>query len=258
MEEMGSFVLNQWNWLVMEERKDIVGAAMGQLRELEELLVEVSPKVREMNVFKWLSDGKYTVSSDYKVFVTSFIVFPQVVVNMAIVDNVWNTLVRSKIQVFGWRAIRDRLPTREQLAKRGIITEDIDKVCVFRSLSIESLSHLMVDCIFTRAVWQKVALWVGLIMDNHSDMVDHVSAFYNSLDDLVGNRKRLVVWLATCWAIWWMRNEIIFNAKVFYEEDMMNKAILLSWIWNVLGSKAKCNCSFYLRNHSPLEFLILY
>lgn len=58
--------------------------------------------------------------------------------------------------------------------------------------------------------------------------------------------KRLLVWLAILWAIWWIRNEIIFNAEVFDEGIVVHKAILLVWFWNVLSSKLKVYSDFYL------------
>ncbi|CAI8592619.1 unnamed protein product [Vicia faba] len=119
-------------------------------------------------------------------------------VNMATIDMPWKTLVPSKIHVLGWRAIRDRLPTREKLAKRGILTKDIDKVCVFCSLMVESLNRLMVGCPLSRVVWQKVARWVGMLLENFSDMVDHMISFYSEMEGMVGKRKRMLVWLATC------------------------------------------------------------
>lgn len=44
---------------------------------------------------------------------------------------IWNAKVPSKLKLFGWRLIQDRLPTRMQLSKRDIIHSPHDKVCVF-------------------------------------------------------------------------------------------------------------------------------
>ena len=93
----------------------------------------------------------------------------------------WDTLVPSKIIVFGWRCIRDRIATRDHLVRRGIISNDRDKVCVFCFGDLETLDHLMVSCPFTRMVWRRIFSWIGLDYVNSHDIVEHLLRFWELL-----------------------------------------------------------------------------
>ncbi|XP_058732733.1 uncharacterized protein LOC131604304 [Vicia villosa] len=174
---------------------------------------------------------------------------------MAAMNLIWETYVPSKLHVFGWRALRDRLPSREQLAARGIITEESGMVCVFCYTEIESLNHLLVGCCEARKVWQKIAGWLGIDLENVEDVVEHLLDFEGCLTGLVSKRKRLLVWLASVWAMWWMRNEIIFNDQEYHEDEVVHKAISLAWLWNLIGSKSNSVSNFYLWSHCPVQFL---
>lgn len=66
---------------------------------------------------------------------------------------VWKIKVPSKMQVFGWKFISNRIATKEKLAKTSIIVDDNDKVCPFCLLDIETLNHLMVQCVYAKLVW---------------------------------------------------------------------------------------------------------
>jgi hypothetical protein len=49
----------------------------------------------------------------------------------------------SKVAVFSWQLLQDRLPTRHNLWKRGVIT-DVDATrCVLCGLESESVDHLL-------------------------------------------------------------------------------------------------------------------
>jgi hypothetical protein len=43
----------------------------------------------------------------------------------------WCTNDASKVSIFVWRLLIDKLPTREALFRKGIITNNLDTCCVF-------------------------------------------------------------------------------------------------------------------------------
>jgi hypothetical protein len=69
-------------------------------------------------------------------------------------------LIPKKINVFGWRAWKDRLPTKVALHRRNIMINSL--LCPLCGSSNESLDHLLIDCLVASVVWQKVAKWCSL------------------------------------------------------------------------------------------------
>jgi len=60
-------------------------------------------------------------------------------------ELVWHQQVPLKVLVFAWRLIRDRLPTKANLAIRGVIpAEDIS--CVSGCGHVETVEHLFLSC----------------------------------------------------------------------------------------------------------------
>lgn len=54
----------------------------------------------------------------------------------------WKSIVPSKVLVFSWRLLQNRLPTQTQLHRRGIITTLLDQACVLCGKEIEEYNHL--------------------------------------------------------------------------------------------------------------------
>nr|GEW80244.1 RNA-directed DNA polymerase, eukaryota [Tanacetum cinerariifolium] len=70
----------------------------------------------------------------------------------------WNRYLSKKINIFIWRALRDRLPTRWNLSRKGI---DMDSLtCPICDSSIETTNHTLWFCSFATTLWQKI-FWAG-------------------------------------------------------------------------------------------------
>ena len=68
-------------------------------------------------------------------------------------DTLWNKWVPKKVNIFIWRALRGRLPVREELDKRGI---DLDSIlCPCCDNVVESCNHCLVLCDLAMKVWEK-------------------------------------------------------------------------------------------------------
>ena len=62
------------------------------------------------------------------------------------------TVVPSKISMFGGRLLQDRLPTRVELWSRGVIRDVHQICCVLCFDEIETTSHLFTSCSETRMI----------------------------------------------------------------------------------------------------------
>jgi hypothetical protein len=69
--------------------------------------------------------------------------------------------VSSKVNVFGWRLLLNRLSTRLGLNRRCILLNSHDLPCVFCFLNIEDNAHLFFFCPFSKGVWNAVFSWLG-------------------------------------------------------------------------------------------------
>src|ERR1044072_8481930 len=75
---------------------------------------------------------------------------------------IWSNLIPSKVAAFTWRAILDRVQTKENLHKMRIITDAQDTLCSFCNQALESSTHLLFSCPFTLAVWNLCYGWLGV------------------------------------------------------------------------------------------------
>lgn len=74
----------------------------------------------------------------------------------ATLRGVWRANFPSKIQMFRWRFLLDKLPTRAQLAKKGTLQSNKNKVCVLCFKQEENVKHLSFQSSVTSGV-QRIA-----------------------------------------------------------------------------------------------------
>jgi len=72
---------------------------------------------------------------------------------------------------------------------------------------------------------------------------------------MVANRKDLkkgmrLIWHTTVWAIWKVRNNIIFNNGGFEVEEVVDDIIRLSWRWSLSWLKIQ-PCMYYEWRWNP-------
>jgi len=116
------------------------------------LLASVTLQVNRED--KWLSTLKnsntFTVRSLYD-FLTI-----QLQVELPVdVSSIWHRDVPLKVVVFAWRLFRDRLPTKDNLLRRGVINHD-SRTCVAGCDFVESSSHLFLHCNIFGSVWHLI------------------------------------------------------------------------------------------------------
>jgi hypothetical protein len=83
---------------------------------------------------------------------------------LAAMKILWRIDVPSKVLVFGWRLLLDRLPMRSTLNHRGILLNSLDLSCVFCSLNMEDNSHLFFSCQFIKRIWAAISSWLGKVI----------------------------------------------------------------------------------------------
>jgi hypothetical protein len=103
---------------------------------------------------------------------------------------------------FFWLVLKDRLSTRALLRRKGMHLEDYD--CVFCTLHIEEdLIHMLFHCPFAMACWYSL----NVLLPNSED----ISTILESIRDQLRVTFFMEIIVTMCWAIWIMRNDIIFR-----------------------------------------------
>jgi hypothetical protein len=105
---------------------------------------------------------------------------------------IWKSGVPSKISAFSWQLLLDKIPTHDNLRRRGVL---------FCQEEVEMMCHLFLHCIFASDIWYAINRWYGVC----SVIPPTVPMSYAVLVGCGSNKKRrkgmLVVWLVLMWAV---------------------------------------------------------
>ncbi|XP_057984506.1 uncharacterized protein LOC110634296 [Hevea brasiliensis] len=107
-------------------------------------------------VWHFDNSGLYSVRSGYRFLVSKNDLMnnsrPQQSINIPgkYWKSIWSLKVQPKIQVFFWKAMRNALPVRENLAKRSV---PIHPSCPICNADIETIEHMLFWCDHARATW---------------------------------------------------------------------------------------------------------
>ncbi|PNX76751.1 receptor-like kinase [Trifolium pratense] len=166
---------------------------------------------------RWVwSRGNYSVKEAYDSIMEGMVAEGQC--NSAVV---WNGLVPLKVAVFVWRLIQNRVPTKDNLFKRGVLNES-QIGCANGCEAVESASHLFFECPTSVTVWQQILAWLKLSSALHNN----VSANLNQFASLLGSGRmkeaRLsVIWFVNIWVLW--KNERIFKDSNRTQENLVEE-----------------------------------
>ena len=135
------------------------------------------------------------------------------------------------MSLFVWHLLRDRVPTKDNLFKRRIISAD-DQMCVSGCGQLETVGHLFLDCSFFGALWIDVYRWLGIVTVCPPDLSNHLQQF----DHIVGISKShrvwlVMIWCVCIWIIWKDINNRIFTDKPASTLQLIDSVKLLSFWW---------------------------
>ena len=137
----------------------------------------------------------------------------------------WTSSCQNKRKLFFWLVLSDRLSTRALLRRRGMHLDDFN--CVFCSLNIEEdLLHMLFHCPFAMACWYSLQLYIP--------NSEEVSVILESLRSQLRVPFFMEIIITKCWAIWMMRNDIIFRNLAHSIQRCRNEFALV-----ILRAKAR-------------------
>ncbi|GJT64249.1 RNA-directed DNA polymerase, eukaryota [Tanacetum coccineum] len=128
----------------------------------------------------------------------------------------------------------DRLPTRSNLARRGIVMDsDLCPVC---GLVTEDITHVLFRCDLAGLTFRKICRWWELdwqVLMSFEDWNDWFSAIR-----LSSNVKLMLegVCYVAWWHIWAFRNHLIFDATPPRRSMIFDDIVSRSYYWHLHGS----------------------
>jgi len=161
------------------------------MRECITLLDNVVLQVNIQDHWRWLLDPVhgYFVCGTYRYLTT----FEEQVVDGAFID-VWHKLVPTKVSLFAWRLLQDRIPTRANLVRRQVLQPN-DNLCVGGCGLIETMDHLFIGCESFGSVWFLLCHWLGFSFVPPGSVKDHYSQFIH----LAGLPRSTHMYLKVIW-----------------------------------------------------------
>jgi hypothetical protein len=152
-----------------------------------------------------------------------FLTTPEVPPDRSLVDNVWHHCIPSKVSLFVWRLLRNRLPTKDNLVRRRVLHSD-DSACISGCQQSETANHLFLDCAIFGSLWHQVWNWLGISSVQPGDLKLHFHQFTN----LPGLPRATsvffkIIWFTSVWVIWKERNNRIFQNTVTNPSILIDK-----------------------------------
>jgi hypothetical protein len=222
-----------WVW-----RRRLLAWEEESVRECSLLLHNFVLQVNVFDSWRWTlgTTHEYSVREAYR-----FITTTGAEVNRSLVDNVWHKHIPSKVSLFVWRLLRNRLPTRDNLLRRNII-QDQGSVCVAGCEALETARHLFLLCTTSSLLWSYVLKWLGLVSVFSLDLRDHHLQFCSMAGLPRSTHSYLQgIWYACVWVIWKDRNDRIFQNAASHPYVLFEKIKFNSFVW----MKAKLSSFIY-------------
>jgi len=211
---------NGWSW-----RRRLWAWEENLLEEFRALLLDVSLLPNVSDKWAWLPDpvGGYAVRGAYDLLTEC-----DNPLTDGALDLVWHHQVPLKVLIFAWRLLRNRLPTKANLAACGVINPEAT-LCGTGCGHAETAEHLFLSCSISVSLWQQVRDWIGSVGADPNNISDHLVQFTYLIG--VGKAKCSflhLIWILCTWVVWTERNNRLFNNVVTDVPELLDMIKLLS------------------------------
>lgn len=197
--------------------------------DIRKLILGKSPRPDKL---RWLpvKTGKYTTKSGYSLSKRAAEELQPDAFNWN--SAVWKITTSPKLKMFLWKVARNALPLGTALATRGLDAAVVCKRCGAE----ESAMHLFYHCPFAKRVWELAPVTKKPSCSDCAPVKELLSKAGGmiTLPPVGLVFPPLFPWLL--WFLWKARNLLIFEEKVWTEEDTLRKAITEARNWQAAKS----------------------
>jgi len=165
---------NAWVW-----RRHLLSWEEETMMECSALLHSIVLQDHVNDTWKWLLDPihGYSLCGTYQ-FLTS----PDAPLDRSLIDNVWHKQVPSKVSLFAWCLLRDRIATKTNLARRWVLQQN-DILCVGGCGLSDTTNHLFIGCNLFGGIWFLVWRWLDIYFVSPVGIRDHYTQFIHIARD---------------------------------------------------------------------------
>ncbi|PWA89116.1 reverse transcriptase domain, Reverse transcriptase zinc-binding domain protein [Artemisia annua] len=240
------FVRDRWQngWVWCWTRNFHGGVTGSQLDSLISMLENVQLSEGQ-DAWQWSLIGSniFTVK-DIRIFIDS-ISLPE-----SPFETRWCRFIPRKINILVWRILRDRIPTRWNLSRKGFEVPSL--LCPLCNTSPETSSHLFWSCNLAISVWRLVFKWMDLPLPDSDSLngvfgwLDHArlnSASKSTLHSILG---------VVVWTLWQFRNNKIFGDKKMLQKDLLDQIVDVSFLWY---SSRNRNCKVMIKHQVTFSYM---
>ncbi|XP_004298091.1 PREDICTED: uncharacterized protein LOC101303799 [Fragaria vesca subsp. vesca] len=142
--------------------------------------------------------------------------------------KVWKVNVPPKVRMHAWRILKEVLPTKWVLKKKGV---DLGVECPFCGGDKEDGLHIFKNCGVVNQLWKCSSL--TSTPSTHPAM--EIKAWLCDMVELM-HVKKLEVFLYTLWAIWVEQNNIVWRGGCFVPVNVAG------WVNNQVDEYIKYHC----------------
>ena len=103
----------------------------------------------------------------------------------------WNSWLPSKVNILAWRVLNNRLPTKLNLQKRGVVC--LSLLCPLCELVEEDETHLFFGCSTSRQLLKDLCLWWEIGLEGISSFQDFV-AWCDTTSLNQSQKRRFLEW----------------------------------------------------------------
>jgi hypothetical protein len=169
-------------------------------------------------------------------------------------EDLWKSPAPSKVVAFAWKVLRNRIPTKVNLALRNVLGPDQNNLCTFCNRVEESSVHLFLHCDFTSSVWLSIMSWLDRFFPTPPNLFVHWECWSGRERKKIGKKGLWLIWNSTVWALWKARNDKIFKGIIYTANEIADEIRVMSWRW-FLSRMSVPSCLFYEWCWNPFECL---
>ncbi|GAU48354.1 hypothetical protein TSUD_267790 [Trifolium subterraneum] len=188
--------------------------------------METEDNMLDRWVWKLHTSQRYSVKSAY-----SFITAIGSTHNERVDCFMWRKSVPLKVDIFVWRLFLNRLPTKDNLHKRGVI-DTSQLSCATTCGKVEDNDHLFFQCDVYGCLWLLVSKWLRFESVFHGNIGFHSYQFRGFGG--VSKCYRIaftIIWISVLYIIWKDRNKRIFTPGADTLETMAEKVKSQTYWW---------------------------
>lgn len=224
---MGSFLghsQDSWRWNIATISSPR-GRSHTELLELLSLLDSKSPSFSK-DAFCWYITTSFSVNEFYGLLSPQGSILPS-----DVIDIIWLKFSPPRVKVFVWKIAHDVLPIKWNMLCRGIYPPDFDPMCPLCNSELENQNHLFLHCPCVTPIWSKIFKWWGLLMTVPASLINFLQQCQSVSSSPRINSLFKVVCICALWAIWYGRNNYVFNNGDWDPDNLFHFIQSRSYAW---------------------------